>query len=180
MIATDGQVNAGNIADRYSAVAMTPAHLDSVMVHEKAMFGAEAWSRQAYLEEISDPDTRAYFAVLAADELLGWAGVRVVSGAGYAEAEVLTVGVVPAARRSGIGRYLLHILLDEAHRRGATEVFLEVRTDNDAARQLYRGEGFAELGVRRGYYDGGRVDALTMHKHLEPARPESAETRRDD
>ncbi len=49
---------------------------------------------------------------------------------------------------------------------GAHEVLLEVRVDNDAARTLYRSEGFAELGVRRGYYELGRVDAITMRRDL--------------
>jgi ribosomal-protein-alanine N-acetyltransferase len=61
---------------------------------------------------------------------------------------------------------MLADLLAEAVRRGAREVFLEVRVDNDGARALYASEGFAELGRRRGYYDGGRVDAVTMRKQL--------------
>src|SRR6185503_14847587 len=94
----------------------------------------------------------------------GWAGVMIIGRT----AEILTVGVVPDARRAGIARRLIATLLDEAQRRGATEVFLEVRVDNDAARALYGSEGFAELGRRRGYYDGGRVDAVTMRRSLEP------------
>jgi ribosomal protein S18 acetylase RimI-like enzyme len=80
----------------------------------------------------------------------------------------MTVGVVPAARRAGIGRRLLDVLLVEAVRRGAREAFLEVRADNDAARAMYRGAGFDEIGIRRGYYAGGKVDAVTMHKAFQP------------
>ena len=32
---------------------------------------------------------------------------------------------------------------------------------------LYASEGFAELGVRRGYYDHGRVDAVVMHRQVD-------------
>ena len=61
------------------------------------------------------------------------------------EAEILTVGVVPAARRRGIARRLLAALLAEAARaRRAPRCFLEVRVDNDAARALY-----AQRGLRR-------------------------------
>jgi ribosomal protein S18 acetylase RimI-like enzyme len=76
--------------------------------------------------------------------------------------------VLPAARRRGIARRLVAALLDEAVRRGATEAFLEVRVDNHPARELYRSEGFAEIGVRQGYYDAGRIDAVTMRKELAP------------
>jgi [ribosomal protein S18]-alanine N-acetyltransferase len=61
---------------------------------------------------------------------------------------------------------MIDALVTEAVRRGAREAFLEVRVDNTAARSLYRGEGFEEVGLRRGYYDGGRVDAVTMRKNL--------------
>jgi ribosomal-protein-alanine N-acetyltransferase len=144
-------------------VPMTTAHVDQLMPYERAMFGTEAWSRNAYLSELADTRLRHYVAVESADgALLGWAGVMVVQDA----AEILTVGVVPAARRSGLARVMLADLLAEAVRRGAAEVFLEVRVDNEAARALYRSEGFEEIGVRRGYYDGGRVDAVTMRKEL--------------
>ncbi len=60
-------------------------------------------------------------------------------------------------------------LLAEAARRGAREVFLEVRADNPAAQTLYVALGFDALDTRRGYYPGG-VDALIMRKRL-PASP---------
>ncbi len=146
-------------------VAMTPAHIDALLPYEREMFGTEAWSRNGYRDELADSRLRHYLAAEdASGSLLGWAGVLVVGPA----AEILTVGVVPHARRRGIARQLVAALLVEAVRRGAREAFLEVRVDNDAARTLYAGEGFAELGVRRGYYDGGRVDAVTMRKELAP------------
>jgi ribosomal-protein-alanine N-acetyltransferase len=61
-------------------------------------------------------------------------------------------------------------MIAEARRRGASEVLLEVREDNDAARGLYASEGFTVLGRRRGYYEQGRVDAVTM-RYLVPGDP---------
>jgi ribosomal-protein-alanine N-acetyltransferase len=46
-------------------------------------------------------------------------------------------------------------------------VFLEVRVDNKAAKALYEGFGFTPLRIRRGYYDGGRVDAVEMRLPLD-------------
>jgi ribosomal-protein-alanine N-acetyltransferase len=146
-------------------VPMTPGHIDALMPYEREMFGTEAWTRAGYRAELADTRHRYYVAAeTGGGDLLGWAGVMVVQDA----AEILTVGVVPAARRAGIARRLLTALLAEAVRRGAREVFLEVRVDNDGARALYLGEGFAEVGRRPGYYDGGRVDAVTMRKELQP------------
>ena len=144
-------------------VAMTGTHIDLLVPFEREMFGAEAWSASSYRAELADTRTRHYLAAVDGDgALLGWAGVMVVADS----AEILTVGTVPAARRCGIGRRLLAGLLDEACRRGAAEVFLEVRVDNDAAIALYEADGFARIGVRRGYYDNGRVDAVTMRRPL--------------
>jgi [ribosomal protein S18]-alanine N-acetyltransferase len=146
-------------------VAMTRKHVDALMPHEREMFGTEAWSRASYLAELADKRNRYYVAAEGPDgELLGWAGVLVIADA----AEIMTVGVVPGARRAGTGRRMLDVLLAEAVRRGANEVFLEVRADNEGARALYRGAGFDEIGVRRGYYAGGTVDAVTMRKPLDP------------
>jgi ribosomal-protein-alanine N-acetyltransferase len=144
-------------------VAMGPHHIDALMPYERAMFGTEAWTASSYRTELADSTLRHYLAAEGADrQLLGWAGVMVVG----ATAEILTVGVIPAARRQGIAGRLLAGLLDEARRRGAVEVFLEVRVDNAAARELYGRDGFVELGLRRGYYDSGRVDAVVMRRDL--------------
>ncbi len=144
-------------------VPMTTAHIDALLPYERDMFGTEAWSRAGYRAELADTRHRHYVAAQdGAGTLLGWAGVLVVQ----TSAEILTVGVVPAARGRGIARRLVVALLAEAVRRGADEAFLEVRVDNEAARGLYASEGFADLGRRPGYYDGGRVDAVTMRKAL--------------
>ena len=144
-------------------VPMTREHIDLLLPYEHAMFGTEAWTRSGYRDELADTAHRTYVAAEGASgELLGWAGVRVVAD----EAEILTVGVVPAARRRGIARRMIAELLAAARQRGAANVYLEVRVDNAAARALYADEGFAEIGVRRGYYDRGRVDAVVMHREL--------------
>lgn len=141
---------------------MTSADLDVLMPYEDAMFGSEAWSRQSYEEELADTALRDY---LVADEdgsLLGSGGLLTIAET----SQILTVGVLPPARRRGIGRLLVRSLVDIARRRAADEVLLEVRIDNEAARKLYESEGFAVLGMRRGYYDKGRVDAVTMRLGL--------------
>jgi ribosomal-protein-alanine N-acetyltransferase len=144
-------------------VPMATTHLDPLMQHEKEMFGTEAWTRQSYAYELADRELRSYLVSEADDgTLLGWGGVMVVGPT----AEILTIGVVPDARRQGLATELLHALLDIARQRGATECFLEVREDNDAARAFYAREGFAPLRVRRGYYANGRVDGVEMRLEL--------------
>ena len=143
---------------------MRVADLDAVMPFEQQMFGPEAWSRQGYLDELADTELRYYIVAEAADHhLLGTAGLLTIGET----AQILTIGVLPAARRNGVGRLLLRALIAEARRRRATEVLLEVREDNHAAQRLYAAEGFTVLGKRRGYYEQGRVDAITMRHPIQ-------------
>ncbi|CAN5540741.1 ribosomal protein S18-alanine N-acetyltransferase [soil metagenome] len=141
---------------------MTAADLDVLLPYEQVMFGTEAWSRNSYIEELADTELRCYLVAEDDGGLLGDAGLLTIGET----AQILTVGVIPAARRRGVGRLLVRALVAEARRRAADEVLLEVREDNDSARKLYASEGFTVLGLRRGYYDHGRVHAVTMRLGL--------------
>ena len=61
---------------------------------------------------------------------------------------------------------MLRALLEEAARRGVTDVFLEVRADNPVAQSLYASEGFAEIGRKPRYYQPDDVDAVVMKLDL--------------
>ena len=89
--------------------------------------------------------------------LLDPRGGMLVARCAGGEAEVLTLAVVPAARRRGIGRALLARAL--AAMNGAP-LFLEVAADNAAAMALYGAAGLRPCGRRRDYYGAraGRAD----------------------
>ncbi|MBL8773467.1 MAG: GNAT family N-acetyltransferase [Phenylobacterium sp.] len=111
-------------------------------------------------------DGEGVFAFLVADE--DPAGVlvcRAVAG----EAEILTVGVAPWARRRGVARALMTAAIGAARAAGAADLFLEVDVDNAPAVTLYEALGFRRSGLRKGYYDrgpNGRADALVMRLDL--------------
>lgn len=98
--------------------------------------------------------------LLALDDGTGFALISLAAD----ESELLTLAVVPAARRRGAGRALLAAAMTEAARNGAAAMFLEVAEDNAAAIALYRAAGFRETGRRPRYYLRGaaRIDALTF------------------
>lgn len=93
--------------------------------------------------------------------VVGYAGISRLGRTPPFEYEVHTIGVDPAYQGRGIGRRLLRELLDFA--RGGV-VYLEVRTDNDAALALYRSVGFQRVGLRRRYYRVSGADAYTMRR----------------
>ncbi len=81
------------------------------------------------------------------------------------ESEVLTLAVVPTERRRGVARTLLAAAKQEAARRGAAAMFLEVSTANVPAKRLYESAGFAAVGRRKRYYADG-TDALLLRSLL--------------
>lgn len=85
------------------------------------------------------------------------------------EAEILTLGVTPQARRNGIARALVVGALAIARRAQAETMFLEVGAENLSAVGLYSQLGFVETGRRQSYYaraSEGREDALVMRLDL--------------
>ncbi len=85
------------------------------------------------------------------------------------EAELMTLAVLPEARRRGLGRSLLAAFAHAASARGVKEIHLEVAENNDAARALYAEAGYAPAGFRNDYYgqDGHRkISALVLRKNL--------------
>jgi ribosomal-protein-alanine N-acetyltransferase len=80
------------------------------------------------------------------------------------EAEILTICTAPEFRRAGIGRALLNAMRDAMSVAEVAQIILEVAVDNAPATALYRAFGFAEAGLRRGYYarTDGAIDARVM------------------
>ncbi len=84
------------------------------------------------------------------------------------EAEVLTLAVGRRHRRNAVATTLLNGAVGVAALAGARSIFLEVAEDNSAARALYLGIGFAEVGQRPAYYTRatGAVAARVMRRDL--------------
>ena len=80
------------------------------------------------------------------------------------EAEIITIGVNPDARRTGIANAMLGIVFGDLKKRGVKHIFLEVAVDNKPAIALYEQNGFVRVGVRPKYYDG--IDAIMMEKNI--------------
>ena len=101
------------------------------------------------------------------DNAAGFVIARVVAG----EAEILSLGVLPDCRRKGLGSAMVRKAAEHAAQEGAVAIFLEVSTENDAARALYDRLGFCEVGRRPEYYrecEGLGRDALVLKRALPP------------
>jgi ribosomal-protein-alanine N-acetyltransferase len=81
------------------------------------------------------------------------------------EAHLMLFGILPQARRRGIGMALLRWLERVAVVAGIELIFLEARTSNQAAREFYRAQGYRELALLKRYY-AGTEDAVRIGKDL--------------
>jgi ribosomal-protein-alanine N-acetyltransferase len=98
------------------------------------------------------PRLRDSWVARAGDRVVGYLDLRRVLD----EAHVLALGVDPSHRRRGVATQLLNAALERVR-----VVHLEVRVSNAAARQLYAGLHFDEVGMRERYYDDGE-DAVLL------------------
>src|ERR1700739_1785443 len=119
--------------------ALTPADAERCAQLEAELFeGDDPWPAVALNRELASIHNH-YVAARVAGGLVGYAGISRLGRKPPFEYEVATIGVDSAYRGQCIGRRLLDELLDFAD---GGIIYLEVRTDNDAAIALYRSTGF--------------------------------------
>jgi len=82
------------------------------------------------------------------------------------EIHLLDIAVDPSTRRSGIGGKLIEHLIHLAKSKSAGYIFLEVRNSNTSAQRLYEKYGFESVGIRKGYYQDNKEDAVLMTLYL--------------
>lgn len=130
------------------------------------------WNEAEIGRFLAAPGTLAAVALPRPDRAAGPQpmGMAICRTAG-AEAEILTLGVVPERRRCGLGARLVEECALMARDAGAEQLFLEVAADNAAALALYAGRGFRQVGRRENYYRppnnrGTSKDALILRLDL--------------
>ncbi len=134
--------------------------LDEIMEIERSVFSVP-WSENNMLFEIDSDD--AFFA-LAKDNgrIIGFVVMHGFSD----EAEIFNIAVREEYRRQKTGTLLLRNALARAEEAGYKKLYLEVRAGNTAAIEMYKKNGFTLLGVRKGYYDYLKEDALIMMRDM--------------
>ena len=142
-------------------VPMTAEYLDEVAELERICF-PDPWSRNMLAEEL-DNDLSAFLVALDdGGKVTGYAGLQVILD----EGNILNVAVRPEYRRQGIAGKLLEVFLNFAQAHQLRFLTLEVRASNEAARGLYEKYGFQQAGLRPGYYQHPREDAVIMTREF--------------
>jgi ribosomal-protein-alanine N-acetyltransferase len=117
----------------------------------------------------SKPELKSYirrrgaFTLVASDAEGKAAGFIVVHSG--STGHVITIDVVAAARRFGVGSLLMNAAEERLRAAGSTAVGLETSVDNLSALSFYKRHGYNVIRTRPRYYSNG-VDALVMKKDL--------------
>lgn len=122
---------------------------------------ADAWTKDGVEETWRQPQT---FIVTAEEngETAGYCIVYYVLD----EAEIARIAVAPGRRCAGVGSAVLKKTEELCVKRGVRRLMLDVRAGNETARRFYKRHGFAEDGIRKGFYENPAEDAVLMSRFL--------------
>jgi ribosomal-protein-alanine N-acetyltransferase len=140
-----------------------PADIPAMMRLVNHSATAAHWSRAQYDRVFGDCSPRRLALVIEEESVLqGFLVAHEIAQ----EWEIENIAIAGAARRRGFGTGLLGAFLDRARAEKGTNVFLEVRESNHAARLLYEKWSFEESGRRSGYYAQPQEDAIVYRLSL--------------
>ncbi|MFZ0295677.1 MAG: N-acetyltransferase [Candidatus Sulfotelmatobacter sp.] len=111
---------------------------------------------------VAKKDARLPRAVLSGAAV---AGFIVAEAGARARGHIITIDVIPSARRAGVGSLLLRAAEDRLISVECRSVELETAVDNLSAISFYKRHGFSVIKTFPRYYSNG-VDALVLEKTL--------------
>ncbi len=154
-----------------SAVLQSPqVRFEPLLLHrlgDVLLIEQSAYDHPWSLTNFRDALKSGYQAQLlaAGDTVLGY----FVAMKGVDEVHLLNITVAPEHQRQGWARVMLDALALWSRSQGAPWLWLEVRTGNLRAAQVYVSHGYRRVGQRKAYYpaaDGKREDAVVMSLRL--------------
>ena len=156
------------ISTEFEIARMTEHDLLEVVEIEESS-GLSRWGWAAYYAELQSVNrdlmlvARKPRATTGATGLAGYIVARETAG----ELHINNVAVREPYRRKGLGSALIIEVLKKARELAATAAFLEVRSSNVTAQEMYSRCGFKAIARRPNYYSEPREDAIIMTMLLE-------------
>ncbi len=125
---------------------------------EKCVY-QKGWSLQIFQQSLSR--NRGFVLVeRSTNSITGYGICEVILD----EFHILNICIHPDFQQQGLGKKILHFLVEKAREFSCKDIFLEVRVSNSIAIKMYSACGFNESGIRKNYYPGetDREDACQM------------------
>lgn len=138
---------------------LTGEDIETVSKIEAACFSMP-WSAKALAQVLEDPHS-LYVTAKEDGVIVGFCGVTDICGDG----EINNVAVSEEYRGKGIAQAMLSYLCQKGEERGIVNFTLEVRAGNQAAIHVYEKSGFVSVGLRPGFYDRPKEDAMIMWRY---------------
>lgn len=134
--------------------------LDQIARLEKESF-SDPWPKKGFEDQLEDGNSIMLAARAAGSaEISGYLCAYLV----MEEMQLASVAVAPEFRGRGVAQRLVAEMIRRGTEEGATEVWLDVRESNAAARRLYQKLGFREVYRRKNYYRRPKEDALVLFR----------------
>jgi len=146
---------------KVSIFPLTFEDISKVVAIENQCFSCEAWSIEAFKEALNS-ELNYFICAKTKNEVIGFAGMYFILDEGY----VYNIAVDEEFQGRGVATQMLNHLLTHSKRLNLKFVSLEVRKSNVTAIKLYKKCGFKECGLRNGFYDSPKEDALIMTNFL--------------
>ena len=117
------------------------------------------WSMESIKSEINNPLAKYIVAKdKETNKVLGFIGIWIILG----EGDITNIAVHPNFRKLRIGEKLLSSMITLCESLDCNIINLEVRSSNLPAISLYKKFNFLEIGLRKGYYEDNKEDAILM------------------
>ena len=117
------------------------------------------WSMESIKSEIDNPSAKYIVAKdMESNKVLGFIGIWIILD----EGDITNIAVHPEFRNLGIGEKLLSSMIELCDSLNCNIINLEVRSSNLPAISLYKKLNFLEVGLRKGYYEDNKEDAILM------------------
>lgn len=141
---------------------MTNFDIEPILTIENEAFEFP-WSKEILLDCLSS-SYHCYIYEID-DEIRGY----IIFSTVLDEVSLLNICIAPEYQHKGYGRTLLNWLISFVKKINIKILYLEVRSSNKSAIQLYESIGFNEIGIRENYYpaENGKEDALLFAGELE-------------
>lgn len=133
-----------------------PKDVGEIALAEEKIF-SDPWRESDITSLISTEGALCYTAI-SDGKLVAYILGRTITP----EGEIYRIATIPEYRKRGIAYRLLDYAVKTERGRGLENLFLEVREQNTAARNLYTAYGFRQIGLRKNYYKNPTDDAVIM------------------
>jgi ribosomal-protein-alanine N-acetyltransferase len=135
--------------------------LEEIVQLEKESF-SDPWPKKGFEDQLGDRNSIMLVARPASRqaEIIGYLCAYLV----MEEMQLASVAVALEHRGKQIAQRLVAEMIKQGTEAGASEVWLDVRESNSAARRLYAKLGFREVYRRKNYYRIPKEDALVLFR----------------